>query len=64
MQPKTMLLSETNEQEVSKILCKMKNKKSAGYDGISNEILKCCSAIIECFLAKAVNKCIIKENLL
>ena len=61
MQPKTMLLSETNEQEISKILCKMKNKKSAGYDGISNEILKCCSPIIECYLAKAVNKCITEE---
>ena len=58
MQPKTMPLSETNEQEISKVLCKMKNKKSAGYDGISNEILKCCSPIIESHLAKSVNKCI------
>ena len=58
MQPKTMPLSETNEQEISKVLWKMKNKKSAGYDGISNEILKCCSPIIESHLAKSVNKCI------
>ena len=57
MQPKTMLLSETNEQEISKILCKIKNKKSAGYD----EILKSRSPIIECYLAKAVNKCITRN---
>ena len=31
MQPKTMLSSEPNDQ-ISKILCKMKNKKSAGYN--------------------------------
>ena len=57
----TMLSSKTNEQEVSKILRKMKNKKSAGFDGVSNETLKCCSPIFECYLAEAVNKCITEE---
>ena len=36
----------------------MKNKKSYGLDGISNEILKCCSPFIEPALATAFNKCI------
>ena len=63
VQSKTMLLSETNEQEISKISCKMKNKKSADSNGISNETLKCCSPIIECFLAKAVKKCITEKIL-
>ena len=36
----------------------MKNKKSYGLDGISNEILKCCSPVIEPAIAAAFNKCI------
>ncbi|MEL6988783.1 MAG: reverse transcriptase family protein, partial [Bacteroidota bacterium] len=52
----TMVIFPTNELEVSKILNRMKNKKSFGYDGISNEILKCCSPVIEGFLARAFNK--------
>ena len=35
-----------------------KNKKSTGYDGISNEILKCCSPIIEPYVADVFNKCL------
>ena len=37
----------------------MKNKKSYGLDGISNEFLKCCSPVIESAIAAAAfNKCI------
>ena len=36
----------------------MKNKKSYGLDGISNEILKCCSPVVEPDIAAAFNKCI------
>ena len=36
----------------------MKNKKSYGLDGISNEILNCCSPVIEPAIAGAFNKCI------
>ena len=39
----------------------MQHKKQEGYDGISNEILKSCSPIIECYPAKAVTKCITEE---
>ena len=48
----------TGEFEVASILKAMKNKKSCGMDGISNEILKRCSPIIERHLALALNKCI------
>ena len=36
----------------------MKNKKSYGLDGISKEILKCCSPVIEPDIAAALSKCI------
>ena len=45
-----MVLSHTNEDEVSNVLRKIENKKSAGHNGMSNEILKCCSPINEPFL--------------
>ena len=35
-----------------------KNKKSSGHDGISNEILKCCSPVIEPILAEIFNEMI------
>ena len=53
----TMVLHQTNESEVTEILKKLKNKKSTGHDGISNKIWKCCSPIIECHLARAINYC-------
>ena len=55
---KTMFVHPTNEKEISEILRGLKNKKSSGHDGISNEILKCCSPIIEPFLVKIFNQCI------
>ena len=39
----------------------MKNKKSSGHDGISNEILKCCSPVIENYLTNCFNNCIEKQ---
>ena len=54
---KTMFLQPTDQWEVVKILKQMKNK-SYGLDGISNEILKCCSPVIEPAIAAAFNKCI------
>ena len=39
---RTMFLQPTDQWKVAKILKQMKNKKSYGLDGISNEILKCC----------------------
>ena len=39
----------------------MKNIKSSGYEGISNEILKCCPPIVEHYPAKRINKCIFQE---
>ena len=53
-----MFVYPTDEFEVSKILENMKNKKSTGEDGISNEMLKCCSPIIEPHIATMFNNCI------
>ena len=55
---KTLFIEPTGEFEVASIIKAMKNKKSCGRDGISSEILKCCSPIIERHLAIAFNKCI------
>ena len=44
--------------QVASVIKELKIKKSCGMDGISNEILKCCSPIIERHLARAFNKCI------
>ena len=42
----TMVTTPTNTQEIAQIVRHLKNKKSSGHDGISNEILKCCSPVI------------------
>ena len=55
---KTMFLQPTDQWEVVKILKQMRNRKIYGLDGISNEILKCCSPVIEPTIAAAFNKCI------
>ena len=59
---KTMVLKQTDEVEIGKILNNLKNKKSTGHDGISNEILKCCSPIIEKYLCEAFNNCILERR--
>ena len=56
-----MVLSYTNELEVSKVEGSLKNKKSSGHDGISNEILKCCSPITEKYSGRSFNDCIEKQ---
>ena len=58
---KTMVFNNTTAEEITKILHNLKNKKSTGYDGISNEILKCCSPIIEPYIADVFNKCLEKS---
>ena len=55
---KTMFLQPTDQWKVAKILKQMKNKKSYGLDGISNEFLKFCAPVIEPAIAAALNKCI------
>ena len=54
----TMVTTPTNLQEIARILKHLKNKKSSGHDGISNEILKCCSPVIEPILAEIFNEMI------
>ena len=56
-----MNLNYTNELEVSKIVGSLKNKTSSGHDGISNEILKCCSPIIENYLVRSFIDCAEKQ---
>ena len=53
-----MVLQKTDNLEVMKVIKELKNKKSSGSDDISNEIIKCCSPVVENFLAIAFNKCI------
>ena len=55
---KSMVIHSTAHLEVSKIIKQLKNKKSYGHDGISNGILKCCSPVLDSFLADAINKAI------
>ena len=52
---KTFVLEPIALDEISKIIKSMKNKKSTGHDGINNEILKCCSPVIEPYLVEAFN---------
>ena len=53
-----MVIFPTDELEIRKNISNLKNKKSHGHDGISNEILKCCSPIDEPYLAVAFNRAI------
>ena len=56
-----MMLNSTNELEVFYIVVSLKNKKSSGRDGISNEILISCSPKIENILLGSFNYCIEKQ---
>ena len=56
-----MALHEVGTDEISSIIKKLKNKRSTDPDGISNEILKCCSPVIDEYVCKIVNKCIRAE---
>ena len=57
-----MVVHQTNASEVTKII-RNEVKKSYGEDGITNEIVKCCSPIVENFIAIAFNKCIQEKNI-
>ena len=58
----TMVVYPTNASEVTSKIKKMKNKESCGEDGISNEILKCCSPIVDEYIAIAFDKCILEKT--
>ena len=57
----SIFFNSTNELKVSEIVGSLKNKKSSGHDGMSNEILKCCSPILEKHLVRSFNDCIEKQ---
>ena len=52
----SIVIFPTDEPEIGKIISNLKNKKSHGHDGIRNEILKCCSPIVETYLPVAFNR--------
>ena len=58
---KLICSSATDQQEIAKILKKMKNKSSSP-DRISNEILKCCSPVVESFIESAFNQCLLERT--
>ena len=58
----SMVIFLTDELEIGKIISNLKNKESHGHDGISNEILKCCSPIVEPYLAVDFNRAIEKSK--
>ena len=58
----TMVVYPTIASEVTSIIKKMKNRKSCGEDGVSNEILKCRSPIVDEYIAIAFNKCILEKT--
>ena len=60
---KTMFVHQTNASEVTKEIREMKYKNSYGEDGITNEIIKCCSPIVENNIAIAFNKCIHEKQI-
>ena len=57
----SMALFPSNRYEIANILSHMKPKKSYGSDGIRNEMLICCSPIIEPYIELAINKCFRKK---
>ena len=54
----SFVLSPTSTYEVHTLIDKVNNKKSSGYDMISNSILKQTKDIIAPYLAVLFNKCI------
>ena len=57
-----MALFPTAIDEVRKIIGKSQNKETTSHDGISNEIIKCCSPVIEPYLVELFNKCLNEEK--
>ena len=58
----TMVLNETNFDEISTIIESLKNKRNTGLSGISKEIPKLCSPIIEADLCTLNHKCLKKQT--
>ena len=54
-QPQSILITKTNESEVTNIINKLKNNKSPGYDLFNAKFLKLCSPIIAPILCKIFN---------
>ena len=54
----SMVMFPTNANEVLTLISKLNNKKSSGYDSISNQIIKASSHTITPYLVKLFNICI------
>ena len=54
--PKSVFLSPCTESEIEKILDQLPNKRSSGYDGVSNVLLKELKTELKCPLAQIFNK--------
>ena len=59
---KAMVLAYCDKNEVAQIINALKNKKIVGHDGLSNEMLKHCSPVIEKYLSEAFNMSISKRK--
>ena len=55
-----MLMSETDEFELARLISKLNNKKSSGYDLVSNKILKATQTTIIPYLVTLFNQCIVE----
>ena len=52
-----MVVNNTTSEKIDKKIRNLKNLKSVGHDGISNENAKRCFLIIESYVANVFNKC-------
>ena len=55
---RSLFLNYTNSSEIFEVICKLDNKKSSGFDCISNNILKSSNIIISPYLEVLFNSCI------
>ena len=60
--PNSMILYPTNEQEMFKLISNLNNKKSCGYDLLSNNILKASKDVILPYITFLINICINKNT--
>lgn len=51
----------TNKREITKVISDLNNKKTSGYDLISNYILKSCCSTIVPYITKLFNQCFTKN---
>ena len=57
-QPQSMFFASVTDDEILKIIARLKNKQSVGIDGIDVRILKKAAKIVSPYIKKAINKCI------